>query len=111
MRVIYKKFILCGLILAGFNLVACGHKNPLMNEKNIRTMKANFFFDAADFPIEKCTDYYAGFNQANLKKTCDQWSEAYYQKLIQRDQIPTTTTLKDFRDSVFWKQVKAAKFW
>ena len=108
-----KRFISFGILLFSLNLLtACGHKNPLLNEKTIHFMKENFFLRGEDFPIVECTDYYSGSkSSATLKNKCKEWTQAYYQLLMNMHSIPSMTTLEDFRDHDFWNQVKAAKAW
>jgi hypothetical protein len=112
MLLIYRRSILFNLLLVSFSfLVACGHKNPLLNQGIVDTMKGKFFLRAPDFPIDKCADYYGTSKQnSSLKNICAQWSEEYYHALIRSHSIPTTTTLEDFRDPIFWQRVKQSKF-
>lgn len=99
----YRFIILLSLMAS---LLGC-HQNPLLNEQNTRLMKANFLFDAKNFPIRSCAEYYRGVGSNKALKTeCNAWSEKYYQKLMQFKQLPETTTLEDFRDPRFWKRVK-----
>lgn len=106
-----KYFLFILSIAIGFSLTGC-HKNPLIKDDMTRFMKENFFLRGEDFPILECTDYYSGSKQsAALKKKCNQWTQEYYHLLMNMHSIPSTTTLEDFRDPVFWKQVKAAKVW
>ncbi|MFM2322702.1 MAG: hypothetical protein RLZZ225_855 [Pseudomonadota bacterium] len=113
MPLLRKGLISFSMLLASFCfLSACGHKNPLVNEQTIHFMKENFFLRGEDFPIVECTDYYSGNKPSTaLKKKCKEWTQEYYHLLMNMHSIPATTTLEDFRDAAFWKQVKIAKVW
>lgn len=113
MPLLCKRLISFSILLVSFCfLTACGHKNPLFNEQTIHFMKENFFLRGEDFPIVECTDYYSGSKPSTaLKKKCKAWTQEYYQLLMNMHSIPSTTTLEDFRDPDFWKQVKTAKAW
>lgn len=112
MLLIYKRLHLFSLLLISFSfLVACGHKNPLLNDQTVRFMRENFFLRGADFPIDECAYYYSHSKQNDsLKKKCKEWTQEYYRHLIDRHVIPSTTTVEDLRDPTFWKKIKALHF-
>ena len=112
MTLLYKQRILLSILLVNFSLlVACGHKNPLINNQEmLHFMKENFFLRGPNFPIEECADYYSDSKRNTvLKNKCTQWTQGYYRRLMNTQSIPATTTLEDFRDPVFWKKVKATQ--
>lgn len=95
--------MLLTLVLTGCDL----QKNPLLTEATIRDLKNDFFWESDDYPIRECTNYYSDPKSAPmLKARCDQWSEKTYKNLLNHGQIPTTTTLENFRDPKLWQKVK-----
>jgi len=94
-------------ILSFFGLMSgCSNQNPMMNEKTISGMKENLFLDAKNFPIRECSKFYAGNGDLSSKAKCDDWTQSFYKGLIKTGDIPSKTTLEDFRNKNFWLAVE-----
>ncbi|WP_126322293.1 hypothetical protein [Candidatus Rickettsiella viridis] len=108
----FKQFILFSVLFTSFSLLAaCGHKNPLLDTNMIQVMDEEFFLRGGSYPIDECAYYYSYSKQNySLKKKCNEWTQEYYRRLIDRHVIPTTTTVEDLRDPTFWKKIKALHF-
>jgi len=103
-----KAVVVISITLVGIAIVGAWvfyHKNPLINEDMISSMKAKFFLDGSDFPISECAKFYSGHGENSMKAKCDKWTENYYKGLFNTGGIPSTTTIENFRDSAFWKKV------
>lgn len=109
MLLLYKRFVLFGVLITSFSfLVACNHKNPLLNEKIIRALDEDFFLRGDGQPFNECARYFIDAKQNSpLKNKCECWAKKYYRSLMNRHFIPVSTTLNEFRDPDFWKKIKA----
>jgi|GEM_PF-2417842 hypothetical protein len=80
----YKRFFLFSVLIASFSfLVACDHKNPLMDEKIIRALDEDFFLRGDGQPINECAHYFIDPKQnLSLKNKCECWTKKYYRHSI-----------------------------
>ncbi len=98
---------LCSLT---FFISGCDSGNPMMKEKYINAMKTNWFLDSQSYPIKACTKFYAEEgSDTELKNECNAWTQSYYRSLLNTGEIPSNTTLENFRDKQFWKAVEKNK--
>jgi hypothetical protein len=107
MKMIFKIMAIgCALAGLAIGVVACRHKNPMLNEQIISNMKGRFFFESESLPIRECSHFYSGNGNPTSKTKCDQWSENDYKSRLNAGSLPSTTTLEDFRDKKFWQIVE-----
>ncbi len=94
-------------------LTAC-HKNPLMSEKNISSIKSamgdSFFFSMNGRTLRQCPAWFANHEgDPAISETCDKWVKRLYSNLESGGDISSSATMENFLDPKLWEVLRKKK--